>query len=545
MPRPVLPQIVPSETCFVCEVCCRFPEPESFLRPYFTAEEIRAATARGIDPAHFPVRDGCQVSVVPNPSGEGYLCPAFDPVTSHCRIYEARPLDCRIYPLAIMWSSGGGEVVLGWDTKCPFLKPGNRRWAIGNGPGDKASVPSPITHYPSPFPPPPSPIAHDPLPDLRAYADRIADKLERDDMLDVFVQHPRLIGRFQDDVIALRSLPKLTVRLRHRPLPHHPSPITGLLPLTLADRHRLESACAAVDTPLAHYAFALHYIWRHLLAYRWTEVDGHFCLFAESPDGLFMPLPPLPAAAGTRQWVIGNGPGDKTYPLSPAVLAACFALMREHNRGSAVSRIENVPEEWVPGCEAAGYEVRPKDPDYLYRTQDLVDLSGDRYKSQRAACNQLVRTSAAQYAPYRSADADACLDLYRIWRDQKDTCALDAAARLLLADSESAHREAFLHYDALGLTGRVVLINGAVRAYTFGYFRSASVFCVLLEVADRSVPGLAQWLFRELCREAAGLGASFINTMDDSGLPSLAQSKQAYHPIRLVPSYIATVPPFA
>jgi hypothetical protein len=97
-----------------------------------------------------------------------------------------------------------------------------------------------------------------------------------------------------------------------------------------------------------------------------------------------------------------------------------------------------------------------------------------------------------------------------------------------------------VHYRELGLVGRVVRLGATVRGYTFGYRRSASVFCVLLEVADRTIPGLAQFMFRELCREATGEGYEFINTMDDSGLPGLARSKRAYHPVRLVPSFIAT-----
>jgi hypothetical protein len=63
----------------------------------------------------------------------------------------------------------------------------------------------------------------------------------------------------------------------------------------------------------------------------------------------------------------------------------------------------------------------------------------------------------------------------------------------------------------------------------------------LFEVADRSIPGLAQFIFRECCREAARRGHEWVNTMDDSGLPSLARSKMAYHPVRLVPQCIATL----
>jgi hypothetical protein len=85
-----------------------------------------------------------------------------------------------------------------------------------------------------------------------------------------------------------------------------------------------------------------------------------------------------------------------------------------------------------------------------------------------------------------------------------------------------------------------VWVDDVIRAYTFGYELSPSVFCVLLEVTDHSIPGLAQFVFREFCREAAGRGYEFVNTMDDSGLPSLARAKQAYHPCRLVPNFVAT-----
>lgn len=273
-----LPQLVPSRACFSCDVCCRFPEADSFLRPYFTAQEIRHAVSRGLDPARFPEPTGCQISLVPNPSGEGYLCPAFDPSTSRCRIYDVRPLDCQIYPLALMWSRDRREVLLGWDSKCPFL-----REQAGTADTAPAS--------------------------LRAYAELVAARIEEDGQVEVLAVNPRLIGPFQDDVVMLRSLPRLSERLsgqreasgarREAPgLPSQASPrAPRLSPLTVADRSLVEQALASTDwareTPLAAYAFAPHFIWRELFAYWRADIAGHLCLFAEYEDGLFMPLPPL------------------------------------------------------------------------------------------------------------------------------------------------------------------------------------------------------------------------------------------------------------
>ena len=470
-------QLVPSRVCLSCDVCCRFPEPDSFLRPYFTAKEIRRAVARGIDPAHFPHPEGGQIAVVPNPSGEGYLCPAFDPATSHCRIYEDRPLDCQIYPLAMMWNPGRSQVVLGWDTKCPFMRD---------------AVPS----------------------EILAYAGTITAMLEREETLETLAGNPRLVGRYQEDVVVLNPLPKLTARLVQAGPP--------LSPLTSGDHDRFRRALARVDTPLAHYALPPHLIWTDLFRYSWTEIAGCLCLFAEYTDGLFMPLPPL-----------GVAPQREAF-------ARAFAIMRKRNGGSAVSRIENVPDEWTATLESWGYRVTPKDPDYVYRTADLVALAGDRYKSQRAACNRFEREHRHSFEPYGDQDREACLALFRDWSAQKQAAGLGDAGRHMLGDAEAAHREALTHHRDLGLMGYVVRVEGTIRAYTFGYERSPSVCCVLLEVADRTVPGLAAFIFRECCREAAGRGCEFVNTMDDSGLPSLAQSKQAYHPVRLVPSYIVS-----
>lgn len=119
----MIPQIVPSSRCFSCDVCCRFPEKESFLRPFFTREEIRAAVATGISPEFFPDPGGCQIELVPNPApqSEGYICPCFNPQNGHCRIYSVRPMDCQLYPVALMRDDQGAEVVVGLDTKCPYV----------------------------------------------------------------------------------------------------------------------------------------------------------------------------------------------------------------------------------------------------------------------------------------------------------------------------------------------------------------------------------------------------------------------------------------
>ena len=180
----VVEQIVPGQVCFACDVCCRFPEQDSALRPYFTKEEIKAAVARGLSPDAFPDHAGSKVVVVPN--GEGYRCPAFDPTTGHCGIYEERPLDCRLYPVAVMWDQAHAAVVMGWDSKCPFIR-------------DNLDSP-----------------------ESRAYVARIGAVLESQETVSIFSSNRQLIGSFQDDVIVLKRLDRLTRAVHLSTLPPVP-----------------------------------------------------------------------------------------------------------------------------------------------------------------------------------------------------------------------------------------------------------------------------------------------------------------------------------
>ncbi|HEU4686525.1 MAG TPA: phosphatidylglycerol lysyltransferase domain-containing protein [Nitrospira sp.] len=480
------PQIVPSAACLRCDVCCRFPDPDSPLRPYFMPEEIDRAMTHGLERQWFPSPRGCQVLLSPDEHMPGYHCPAFDSGTGRCRIYEERPLDCRLYPLALMWNDRHDQVVLGWDTKCPFM-------------GDQL------------------PAA------IQQHCNRVMELIVRPDVVEAIVRHPRLIGRFQPDVVILRNLAHVTHALSRRwgDRPVHRFELDNLPRLSDA----LGRSGQVHPRSLSAYSPPYHYMCSTLLAYWWTELDGVLYLFAESPDGWFMPLAPL------------------TDAVSEDVVARGFSLLRERNGRSAVSRMENVPASLASKARTWGYRATPQGGEYLYQADELARLAGNRFKSQRALCNRVERLTGVVVAPYDERDREACRRLMQVWRRQKQDGGLDAYGRWLLEDAVSFHEVVFSHPERLGLGGTVVKIDGVVRGYTFGYWLTDKTWCVLLEVADRTVSGLAQYLFRETCRAAVSRGAEFINTMDDAGLAALRRSKEVYHPIERIENYILSEVP--
>ncbi len=121
MPTPKLYQIIPNDVCLSCDVCCRFLEADSQLAPIFTEKEKQQAISHGADPTLFQLQsDGKSSQIKLKPYKHYYLCPFFDPKTNECTIYTYRPLDCQLYPFALMYNQDKTKVVLGVDMLCPF-----------------------------------------------------------------------------------------------------------------------------------------------------------------------------------------------------------------------------------------------------------------------------------------------------------------------------------------------------------------------------------------------------------------------------------------
>ena len=293
--------------------------------------------------------------------------------------------------------------------------------------------------------------------------------------------------------------------------------------LTLNDKPIFEAHAHRSCTRLSHYAFAPLYVWREHFQFYWTLLADYFCIFAKQGDDYFMPILPMPI--------------EMENPKYLNVVNKVHHFMLDTSRNPHIIRIENVPQEMIAFFEKNGFSVSLKETEYLYETAALAGLRGDRYKQQRHAYNSFVaKYPSAKLRPYTAADRVACLSLYDRWRERRSEKSDDPIYNAMLDDSGSAHRIGVSHADALGLLGRVVRIDGEIRGYTFGYPLGAGTFCVLFEITDLGTKGLAQFIYREFCKELMDT-YRWINAMDDSGLENLKRVKHAYHPIQLIPSY--------
>ncbi len=167
---PQLAQLIPSEVCLECPVCCRFPEKQASLSPFFFPEERSRIDTLNAKGSFREAGRGLASKAELVKCGHGFACSFFNPEDHTCQVYEARPLDCSMYPAVIMRSRDYEKVLLGADTKCPAL-----------------SRPTVAAR-------------------LQQYLDSIQRYLESTTLSSLIRQYPQFISEFQEEVVELREL---------------------------------------------------------------------------------------------------------------------------------------------------------------------------------------------------------------------------------------------------------------------------------------------------------------------------------------------------
>jgi len=291
-------------------------------------------------------------------------------------------------------------------------------------------------------------------------------------------------------------------------------------PLGLKDRNLFERYLKLNRPQLSSAAFVNVFIWSDFFDFKQEIIGGNLCVFAKNKIGCFLCLPPL-----------GKSP-------SKMAVKKCFEIMDRKNIDENISRIENVEKKDLKFYERMGLKIVFKGNDYLYRRTDLVNLNGNKYKPKRSALNYFIKHNSFEYLPFEKKDIKACLALYRKWQSGREKKCNDAIYRQMLSDNYLAQKTAMDNFKKLELMGRIIRIKNKIQAYAFGFRLNPDTFCVLFEVANLGIKGIANFLFREFCKEQQGF--SYINCMDDSGLESLKRVKLSYRPCKLIPAYIVT-----
>ncbi|MFO8085802.1 MAG: phosphatidylglycerol lysyltransferase domain-containing protein [Desulfobacterales bacterium] len=175
--------------------------------------------------------------------------------------------------------------------------------------------------------------------------------------------------------------------------------------------------------------------------------------------------------------------------------------------------------------------------DYVYLTQDLATLEGNKYSKKRNLINQFKREFVTRKfvktAPITKDIADECIDFLEKWCEERK-CDKETDEELYC--EKQAAINTIKNVDLLGVDSLFLRLDGKISAFGMASRLTPDMGVFHFEKAFSEIKGLYQY-FDNLCAKKLFKQYSYINKESDMDLPGLAKAKKSYYPIKMIKSF--------
>lgn len=175
--------------------------------------------------------------------------------------------------------------------------------------------------------------------------------------------------------------------------------------------------------------------------------------------------------------------------------------------------------------------------DYVYLTDDLTHLRGNKFSKKRNLIHQFsreyLRKDRVAVEAILPEHVEECLQFLEIWCEQHEC---DEQQHDNLLCEKNAVTITLKNMARLESRGILIRVDGKVSAFGIGSRLNATMAVLNFEKADARIKGLYQFLDNECAKRLFG-GFRYINKESDMNIPNLAESKQSYNPVLRVKSY--------
>ena len=265
-------------------------------------------------------------------------------------------------------------------------------------------------------------------------------------------------------------------------------------------------------------AFVNTFCWQHLFHTQWAEANGFLVIRA--------------FINGERRaaYIVVS---QKETPIYTDILPLLEADAAEFDQPLTLMGLSeeecDTLQQQLPG--QFFFDKNRDFADYVYKADDLKTLKGRKYAQKRNHVNKFKSLYNYHYEAITKENIADCLQLEESWISQH-------------SEDESAQSEyitiqkAFQHFEALGLLGGALYVDGKLVAFTYGSAIRNDIFCTHVEKADIHYEGVYQminYLFAQHLPEQF----TFINREEDMGLAGLRKSKSSYQPAMLAYKHTA------
>lgn len=299
--------------------------------------------------------------------------------------------------------------------------------------------------------------------------------------------------------------------------------------ITIEDREILEEYLNGYDYKTSGLSFSAQYMWREINRFSWEIIGDYMCIAGishlELEDGIILPFmfPPL-----TR-----NGKYDKE-----SLRETIFAAKAKFEAAGQPFSLRLVPFHLMEIIKEACPEMSFRDDrpnyDYIYLTEDLINLKGRTFHSKKNHLNYFKKTYEYEYVELTSDMADDAMRFIAEFNARKEVPAHEME---MLKMEEQAMDDVFRNLEAVGYSAGAILIDGKIEAVAIGGQLGRNTVTEHVEKANVEFRGLYQAINNEFCKHVASC-AKYINREEDMGIPNLRKAKLSYKPVKLLEKYI-------
>ncbi len=287
--------------------------------------------------------------------------------------------------------------------------------------------------------------------------------------------------------------------------------------LSLEEKPLFDTLFTLFPPVISEFTFTNLFIWRYAYQLKISRFKNFICLLSDQGENSFF-FPPI---------------GEED-------MVECYRILLQYLKGKgALPKIVRVPEAMVAPMDWKGegfvVELDRDQSDYLYLMEDLIKLEGRKYHRKRNHIKQFKEKYSYQYIPLTSEWISECLRLETEWCDLRQCEVIPG-----LLNESIAIKEAFTHFEELGLKGGAILVNKKLEAFTLGEPLNQDTVVIHIEKANSTYEGIYS-LINQVFLENEWSKYTYVNREQDLGEEGLRKAKESYFPHHMVNKYTVTL----
>lgn len=290
--------------------------------------------------------------------------------------------------------------------------------------------------------------------------------------------------------------------------------------LTLEDNEIINKFVDKGSIQSYEYLFSSLYMWRKLDSVKYAIIDETLVIEKmEEGKGTFYAKPLM-------------------YKKENLVKLVEILMERNENYTDRDYLFGDVDQNFINDLKKyTDYKIEVKedvdDFEYVYKTEDLIELRGKKYHGKKNHVNTFEKTYNYEIKTITTEDVvNDCLELLHRWHEEVLTT-IDKEMCMEI----DAIKDIFVELQYLNLESIAVYVEGKLAGFSVGERVNDKLAVIHIERGELEYKGVYSFINRKFLMEYFS-DTEYVNRQEDTGNEGLRKAKESYHPAEMVKKYL-------